>query len=232
MPLHNPRLNGRGREREKKAQTKMSAALLYGLPIPPCWPLCPRGSTEEAVLEHEKKHELILKVKPREEKAVRLVLIEFSQGPVTIDGRFFQGHTFTPLGSIGVGTFDTPLFNAETRGRLVGRLVGFYIVFLATGSVPSIAVGTWNFELFSRASPQDDERAWETKKQVKHWITASTGFNTSINVPSTEIPNVILNGTGDFLGVNGEVANKVIAPGEPGYDSLIPKIRWTLTLRK
>lgn len=136
-----------------------------------------------------------------------LTFIEHSSGAITIGDQDFRGTTFTAInGSLGIGVFDTPLFNCRDR-CLVGRLEGNYDTFSIVNGLPDAGVGIWNFYL-------DDEDSW---------ISAQTGFD---NSNFANYPITITGGTGIFEGIVGTVEHKNLGP-DPNNPS-VTLIKWTL----
>lgn len=155
-----------------------------------------------------------------------LVLIEDSLStPQTIEGKFFRGFTFNP--ATGIGTFDDPLRNLA--GELVGRVVGNFTALAQTGGIATVAVGSWNFDVFpTRTVVCNGQKLTISDSTAgQNWISTSTGFNNLTDTTlQTEIPDVILNGNGRFLDVNGRVKNHILVQGDPLFDPSVFRIRW------
>lgn len=157
-----------------------------------------------------------------------LVVIEDSLStPQTIEGKFFRGFNFNP--ATGVGTFDDPLRN--TSGELIGRLVGNFTALAQTGGIATVAVGSWNFDIFPTRDVvcKGQRLTVADTRGDQNWISTSTGFNNLTDTTlQTEIPDVILNGNGRFLDVNGRVKNRILVAGDPLFDPSQLRVRWEL----
>ena len=117
----------------------------------------------------------------------------------TIEGIVFAGVVEHGSSAPHVGVFDTPLYDGANipEAQLIGRLMGSFWPHVAEANVEdnvaaqqALHSGLWNFNFEGG------------------WISASLGFGP--NNTSTDTPNIVIGGTGEYSGYIGTVEHEVV----------------------